>query len=69
MAGHVPGRRQRTRGTSSTKGNPPSSSRESKLEQALDKAELKAGKRVARELDVSAKDVGKAVQETAKDAS
>ena len=42
---------------------------ESKLEQALDKAELKAEKRVAKELDVSARDVDKAVRETAKDVS
>ena len=40
---------------------------ESTLEQALDKAELKAEKHVAKELDVSAKDVDKAVQEAAKD--
>ena len=35
----------------------------------MNKAELKAGKRAARELNVSAKDLGKAVQETAKDVS
>jgi uncharacterized membrane protein len=38
---------------------------ESKLEQAVDKAELKAEKHIAKELDVSAKDVDKAVQEAA----
>ncbi len=38
---------------------------ESKLEQALDKAQLKAEKHVAKELNVSAKDVDKAVQEAA----
>jgi uncharacterized membrane protein len=38
---------------------------ESKLEQAVDKAELKAEKHVAKELDVSAKDVDTAVQEAA----
>jgi hypothetical protein len=43
--------------------------REGKLEQALDNAELKAGKRVARELDVSAKDVDKAVHEAADEVS
>jgi hypothetical protein len=43
---------------------PSSSSSGSKHEQALDKAELKADKRVAKELDVSAKDVDKAIQET-----
>ena len=37
----------------------------SKLEQAVDKAELKAEKHIAKELDVSAKDVDKAVQEAA----
>ena len=42
---------------------------ESKLQQAMDKAELKAEKRVAKELDVSARDVDKAVRETAKDVS
>jgi len=31
---------------------------------SLNKAELKAGKRAARELNASAKDLGKAVQET-----
>ena len=40
---------------------------ESKVEQAIDKAGLKAEKHVAKELDVSAKDVDKAVQEAAKD--
>jgi uncharacterized membrane protein len=38
---------------------------ESTLAQAVDKAALKAEKHVARELDVSAKDVDKAVRETA----
>jgi len=38
---------------------------ESKLEQAVNKAELKAEKHVAKELDVSAKDVDMAVQEAA----
>ena len=38
---------------------------ESKLEQAVAKAELKAEKHVAKELDVSAKDVDTAVQEAA----
>ena len=42
---------------------------ESTLEDALDKAELKAEKHVAKQLDVSAKDVDKAVQETAKELS
>ena len=40
---------------------------ESKVEQAIDKAGLKAEKHVAKELDVSAKDVDKAVQEAAND--
>ncbi len=40
---------------------------ESRLEQALEAAELKAEKRVAKELDVKAKDVDKAVQESAKE--
>lgn len=38
---------------------------ESTLEQAIDKANLKAEKHVAKELDVSPKDVDKAVQEAA----
>ena len=38
---------------------------ESKLEQAVARAELKAEKHVAKELNVSAKDVDKAVQEAA----
>jgi uncharacterized membrane protein len=42
---------------------------ESKLQQAVDKAELKAEKHVAKELDVSAKDVDKAVQEAASEVS
>jgi len=40
---------------------------ESKLQQAVDKAALKAEKHVAKELDVSAKDVDRAVQETAQE--
>lgn len=40
---------------------------ESKLQQAVDKAALKAEKHVAKELDVSAKDVDRAVQESAQD--
>lgn len=40
---------------------------ESKLQQALDKAVLKAERHVAKELDVSPKDVDKAVQEAAKE--
>jgi len=40
---------------------------ESKVQQAVDKAALKAEKHVARELDVSAKDVDRAVQETAQE--
>ncbi len=42
---------------------------ESRLQQALDKANLKAERRVAKELDVSAKDVDKAVQEAATEVS
>jgi uncharacterized membrane protein len=42
---------------------------ESKLEQAVDKAELKAEKHVAKELDVSSKDVDKAVREAASEVS
>jgi uncharacterized membrane protein len=38
---------------------------ESKLQQAVDKAELKAEKHIAKELNVSAKDVDTAVQEAA----
>ncbi len=38
---------------------------ESKVQQAVDKAALKAEKHAAKELDVSAKDVDRAVQETA----
>jgi len=38
---------------------------ESKLEQAVDKAGLKAEKHVAKELDVSPKDIDKAVQKAA----
>ena len=40
---------------------------ESTLQDALDKAELKAEKRVAKQLDVSAKDVDAAVQQAAKE--
>ncbi len=39
------------------------------IEDALDKAELKAEKHAAKQLDVNAKDVDKAVQETAKQIS
>src|SRR5450631_2510038 len=39
---------------------------ESKVQQAIDKAALKAEKHVAKELDVSSKDVDKAVQDAAK---
>ncbi len=42
---------------------------ESKLQQALDKAVLKAEKHVAKELGVSPKDVDQAVQEAAKEVS
>jgi len=42
---------------------------EGRLEEALDKAELKAEKHVAKELDVLWKDVDKAVEEAAKDVS
>ena len=42
---------------------------ESKLQQALDKATLKAEKRVAKELDVSQKDIDEAVQEAAGEVS
>ncbi len=42
---------------------------ESKLQQAVDKAALKAEKHVAKELDVSSKDVDQAVQEAAKEVS
>ena len=42
---------------------------ESTLESALEKAELKADNRVAKELNVKAKDVDKAVQESAKEVS
>ena len=42
---------------------------ESKVEQALEKAGLKAEKHVAKELDVSTKDVDKAVQEAAGEVS
>src|SRR5271157_513451 len=42
---------------------------ESKVQQAIDKAELKAEKHVAKELDVSAKDVDQAVREAAGEVS
>jgi hypothetical protein len=42
---------------------------ESKLQQAVEKAELKAEKHVAKELDVSKKDVDQAVQEAATEVS
>jgi uncharacterized membrane protein len=42
---------------------------ESKVQQAVDKAALKAEKHVAKELDVSAKDVDRAVQESAHEVS
>jgi len=42
---------------------------EGKLEEALDKAELKADKHAAKELNVLWKDVDKAVEEAAKDVS
>jgi uncharacterized membrane protein len=42
---------------------------ESTLQAALDKAALKASKHVAKELDVSSKDIDKAVQEAAKEVS
>jgi uncharacterized membrane protein len=42
---------------------------ESTIEDAVNKAELKADKHAAKELDVSAKDLGKAIEETAKDVS
>jgi uncharacterized membrane protein len=42
---------------------------ESKLEQAVNKAALKAEKHVAKELDVSPKDVDKAVQDAAREVS
>jgi hypothetical protein len=42
---------------------------EGKLEEAVDKAQLKADKHVAKELDVLWKDVDKAVEEAAEDVS
>ncbi len=42
---------------------------ESKLEQAVDKAALKAEKHVAKELDVESKDIDKAVREAATEVS
>ena len=46
-----------------------SSVRESKIQSALDKAELKADKRVEKKLDVSSKDIDQAVQDAAKEVS
>jgi hypothetical protein len=40
---------------------------ESKLASAIEKADLKAEKHVAKELDVSSKDIDKAVEEAAKE--
>ncbi|WP_331767814.1 DUF1269 domain-containing protein [Embleya sp. NBC_00896] len=42
---------------------------ESTLQQALDKAELKAEKQVAKDLDVSSKDIDKAIREAAGEVS
>ena len=42
---------------------------ESTIEAALDKADLKAAKHVAKQLDVSSKDIDQAVQEAAKEVS
>jgi len=42
---------------------------ESTIEEALEKADLKAEKHAAKQVDVSAKDIDKAVQDTAKDVS
>ena len=42
---------------------------ESTIEAALDKADMKAEKHVAKELDVSSKDIDQAVQEAAKEVS
>ena len=42
---------------------------ESKVEQAIDKAALKAEKHVAKELDVKSKDIDKAVREAASEVS
>ena len=42
---------------------------ESTIEQAVDKAELKAEKQVAKELDVKPKDINKAIQEAAGEVS
>ena len=42
---------------------------ESKVAQAVDKAELKADKHIAKELDVKSKDIDKAVQDAAKQIS
>ena len=42
---------------------------ESTLEQAVDKAELKADKHVAKELSTSAEDIDKAVREAATEVS
>jgi hypothetical protein len=42
---------------------------ESTVAEAVDKAELKAAKHVAKELDVKSKDIDKAVQDAAKQVS
>jgi hypothetical protein len=42
---------------------------ETKIQAAIEKANLKARKHVAKELDVSSKDLDQAVQEAAKDIS
>jgi hypothetical protein len=42
---------------------------ESTIEQAVDKAELKADKQVARQLNVKSKDIDKAVREAATEVS
>ena len=42
---------------------------ESRVEQAVDKAALKADKHVAKELDVESKDIDKAVREAATEVS
>jgi len=42
---------------------------DSKMEQALDKATLKAEKHVAKDLDVSPKDIDQAIQEAAGEVS
>ena len=42
---------------------------ETKIQSAIEKADLKAEKHVAKELDVSSKDIDQAVQEAAKEVS